>query len=733
MTYRAALSVVFLLTVTSFARAQPQAAPAGSRTPLRIASAGPISEVASIEEANEVRVVFSEPMVALGRTPSRLRPAFFHMSPAVNGTFRWSGTTLLIFTPARRLPLATKYDVTIDTTATAPSGRRLDQPVSFTFTTPTVRLLQTRWYHPGRRFDAAPIVVLRFNQPVNADAVAAHVAAHYDSHPFNAPVISSAGQAHLRSIAPASLEAFEAKLKAARAAASATSPIAMRLATDWDKKTFPQARDQVVFELTTSPPPDSWVKLELDGRIPSLAGPAVSEKPQDYTIKVARTFLIEGFECEGGCDPDRFNPIKLRVPVKADAFASSIQAIDVTNSKSERAIAKSAPKKRETWQSDESTGLSLEDGGLPAQPPASVWMATLPPDLKSVDGQTLGYTWAGPVENWHQRAFTSFGDGHGVWEKDGGTLLPFYSRNFLNVRQWAAPVAPAQLMQTVVDLRASNFHTAPGTTPIDRRLGVSADKIQSHGLDLSNVLSPTGTGIVWTAVEEGKPIEHASVWRDSQNEPVVRASLVQVTNLGISVKDSALNTLIFVTRLDNAAPVAGAHVTIVKPDGRAMWTGTTGSNGVAIAPETRLRNPLKYWDFAFLVMAEKDGDVAYAASDWNEGIGSWDFGLRFSEDEAEPLLRGTVLTDRGVYRLGEEVHFKAILRHNTPAGVKLLPANTDVVITTRDIRNNVVDERTIKLNGWSSAEWTLTLPTAGSLGSYSVRATLLSDIPKPDA
>ena len=32
----------------------------------------------------------------------------------------------------------------------------------------------------------------------------------------------------------------------------------------------------------------------------------------------------------------------------------------------------------------------------------------------------------------------------------------------------------------------------------------------------------------------------------------MRSTIVQVTNLGISIKDSALNTLIFVTRLDTA-------------------------------------------------------------------------------------------------------------------------------------------------------------------------------------
>ena len=111
------------------------------------------------------------------------------------------------------------------------------------------------------------------------------------------------------------------------------------------------------------------------------------------------------------------------------------------------------------------------------------------------------------------------------------------------------------------------------------------------------------------------------------------------------------------------------------------WTGTTGADGVATGagravPRAAFSGEDDYeeWHkFAFVVMAEKDGDVAYVGSDWNEGIEPWDFGTAFNLAEAEPLLRGTVFSDRGVYRLGEEVHFKAILRQNTPDGIRLLP------------------------------------------------------------
>src|SRR6478736_3698839 len=65
---------------------------------LRVLSAAPGGEVATLAEANEIRIVFSEPMVTLGRIPSPVRAPFVRITPAVAGSFRWSGTAILIFT-----------------------------------------------------------------------------------------------------------------------------------------------------------------------------------------------------------------------------------------------------------------------------------------------------------------------------------------------------------------------------------------------------------------------------------------------------------------------------------------------------------------------------------------------------------------------------------------------------------------------------------------------------------
>ena len=99
------------------------------------------------------------------------------------------------------------------------------------------------------------------------------------------------------------------------------------------------------------------------------------------------------------------------------------------------------------------------------------------------------------VENWHRTAFTSFGDGHGVWEASGGSVLPFYARNLFGVKQWAAPLANDDLMPTIRQADAG-FGLAPSVDPVDRKLNLTNDRIQSHGLDVAKALGAKGTGLV---------------------------------------------------------------------------------------------------------------------------------------------------------------------------------------------------------------------------------------------
>jgi uncharacterized protein YfaS (alpha-2-macroglobulin family) len=705
--------------------------PAYAQDALTVANAQPTGELASLEQAAEIRIRFSEPMVPIGRLPEQVTAPFVTVRPAMAGTFRWAGPTLLVFTPdpTQPVPTATRYDVTVAVTAAAVSGRSLDRPYTFTFTTPTVRLLAANWYRLNGRYDQPVILALRFNQAVRPVDALAHVAARYQRHDFTRPAVAPEARARMGADGAAR---FDAKVAAAAAVAVSTAAVPLQLVPDWDKTQFPPSADLVVLQTQPAPSTDGWLELSVDTQMPAVQGRATPPVVQRRTIRLDQTLFVDEFRCQAQCDADDYNGAHLRAPVGLDALQRAASVRDVTDRAREAAVPKAPAPTAARERAERLYVFGVEDLGVGRQPPSRTYAIALDAGLRSVDGQTLGYPWTGIVENWHERAFTSFGGGHGVWETGGGPL-PFHARNFVDVRQWAQAIAPDRLMPTILDLTAKHFNAAPPGAGTRRTLGGESDKILSHGLDLSGALTPKGTGLLWAAVQQGQPIVRS---RPFDRSPPIGATLVQVTNLGITVKDSPQNTLVFVTRLDTGAPVPGADVSIVRPDNSSAWSGRTDDHGIAIAPQAKLRNPRQTWKFAFLVTAAKDGDVAYVGSDWNEGIEPFAFGARYDIGEADPLLRGTVFSDRGVYKLGEEIHFKAILRRDAPAGIQLIAGGTPVYVSVTDSRNKIVDRRTVTTNGWSSTEWTLKLPPDGALGDYLVSATLdkaslLPPAPKP--
>ncbi|HXI12659.1 MAG TPA: alpha-2-macroglobulin family protein [Thermoanaerobaculia bacterium] len=691
-----------------------------AETPLKVTRAAPTGVVSGRVQANEIRVTFSEPMVSLGKIPENLAPSFFKIKPAAIGTFRWAGTTTLIFTPdpKRSLPKATTYTVTIDSSARSIAENVLATPFSFSFTTPVVALVSTVWYRVTGRSDDPLVIALRFNQGVDPAAISAHLKLRSVPHSWDKPVENGAASARLQKTAPEALTQYESKVRAAQAHALATSEVPFAIATTWDKKRFPPKADLVVVKTAGAVAQGSTIEVVVDATAPSKEGNATPGKEQSYSFATEPIFFVEGFECSLRCNPEGYNPLRFRNEVSYQSLLSALSIVDITDPLKETPVSRT--KKEKAWPSSaRSTAISLQELGI-ALAPGRRYAVTVAENLRSVDGQTLGYTWLGMLELSQLSAFTSFGGGHGVWEQAGGPLLPYHSRNLKNVTEWVAPLTVNELVPTILRLQQADFSATPSSAERKRDLAPSTNKLQSYGLDMKAALSPQTTGLVWAALRVGNPVAGSQL----RVEPPLKSTIVQVTNLGINVKDSPANTLIFVTQLSDAKPVANAKVSIRKADNQIFWQGTTDARGLVKAQKTPLRSEDNWWQFEFVVVAEKDGDIAYVGSDWNEGIQPWAFGQNFDLEEASPLLRGTVVADRGVYKPGEEIHFKAVLRSDTPEGIQLLPKDTAVSIVINDSRDRVIDQRTVTLNQWSSAEWTFTLPAGGSLGFHQATATV---------
>lgn len=690
---------------------------AANAAELRVTAAAPEGELADIAQANEIRVVFSEPMVVIGRIPEPVRPPFFRIDPPIGGNFRWSGTSTLIFRPApEELRYATEYRVTVDASAESIHGSRLAAPLRFSFTTPTLRLVHAQWY---AKPDGAVVFGLQFNQPVEAERILPHVRLALQPHEPDFQGIQPPGPISLAADSNARAAFDEKKRKVAEAARSSRKVMAF-LPESWDTRRIAADPNVLVVETEPRIPPGAWVRVAIDPDAPSAGGSEVPGFEQEHVAMLGPGFFVRRATCVRRCNPDWRHPIEFTEPVDPKTLAGAIEVWDVTDPSAPRKVEPSSARQDDEGEWYETPLVALEDLGYRVEP-ARTYRVVIPPDFRSASGEPLGYTWAGHLEYWHRLAFSSFGEGHGVWEPEGGPLVPFWARNLRSVREWVRPLSKDELMPAIVRNEERGFRISPDNRPLVRQLRPVPDELQSYGVDASGVLGAGHRGLFWAAVEEGEPIAKAERTGEQDGKVQPTSTIVQATDLGLTVKHSPLGVLVWVTRLSDASRVEGARVEIRNRENEVVWTGSTDTEGVALAPRVQIRK--QWWQTEFVAIAEKDGDLAYAASNWHQGILPWFFGLSFDAEPTLQRLRGTAFTDRGVYRPGESVHVKLIFRSDTATGIELYPEGTEVTIMILNPRSDLVALETARLSRWSSAEIEWDVPESAVFGGYSIQAS----------
>jgi hypothetical protein len=483
--FSAVLGLILMLEATGLVLSQERA--------LVVVSASPNGEVGQIGDANEIRIVFSEPMVDLGG-PVLTPPAWLSIRPAYRANYYWSGTRTLIVTadPDAPLPFATRFTVRVEASARSAGGRTLAAPRVFSFATPTVRLISAEWYRKNGRADSAAVIAVRFNQPVRPPDALAHAAVQYEPHRWVAPTISAAGRERLGRDNAAGLARFDAKVQRTRLVTESPAAVSMSLATAWDEKRFPRSPSIVVFETVEPPATDGWLRVAIDNRMPSADGPEMAPA-QSSIVRLEPTFFVQD-RCTSGCAPGFSNIVFSRNVVNA-AVRGALTIRDISaGSETQLKQADPAPSSPNL----NGTYIALAALGYPSQPPASKWLMRLDENLQSVDGQVLGYPWTEIVENLHAAPYATWAGQ--VWEAANGTTLPFMSRNVTEATVWTASMRPADILTRLLRFQGRLPQLLPDSESADRRLSSTPDVFEGHGVDLSKILAPRGTGLAWAAL-----------------------------------------------------------------------------------------------------------------------------------------------------------------------------------------------------------------------------------------
>ncbi len=245
------------------------------------------------------------------------------------------------------------------------------------------------------------------------------------------------------------------------------------------------------------------------------------------------------------------------------------------------------------------------------------------------------------------------------------------------------------------------------------------DDLQTIALDWDEILGPGQTGVVLVTAEQlGKPATPGE-------RPGVQA-IVQVTDLGVVWKMSRKETFVHAFSLASGGHLGGVKLTLLDEKHATLGEAATDDTGLAKLPvSTNAR-----W-----LLAQRGADLNLIPLHDDDGrISLWRFRIPRHEMDDEEGDEGTVsghgrqiflFTERAVYKPGETVYFKGIVR-DVRDGHPRIPAATKVEVRGIDAREREFFKKEVALSAFGSLSDEIQLPV-GTLGGYRITLKLLGE------
>ncbi|MBN1889692.1 MAG: Ig-like domain-containing protein [Thermoflexales bacterium] len=201
-----------------------------------------------------------------------------------------------------------------------------------------------------------------------------------------------------------------------------------------------------------------------------------------------------------------------------------------------------------------------------------------------------------------------------------------------------------------------------------------------------------------------------------------RSHLLVVSRLNLTLKTAEREALVWVTDLQSGQPVPNVNVALYDYEGKQLGQASSGADGVARAKIEAGYN---------VAMALATEPFAAVSSDWSRGVSSWDFGLEASY--GQPGYRAHLYTERPIYRPGQTVYFRGIVRAEDDVAYSLDWLNQDrprqkevhVIIDSPNGERVLEDE--LLMDDFGAFSGQLELAEGAALGAYSLQASLLAD------
>jgi uncharacterized protein YfaS (alpha-2-macroglobulin family) len=192
--------------------------------------------------------------------------------------------------------------------------------------------------------------------------------------------------------------------------------------------------------------------------------------------------------------------------------------------------------------------------------------------------------------------------------------------------------------------------------------------------------------------------------------------LLVVSKYNLTLKRSWGEMWAWATDLAGGQPAGGLKLAILDSSGTLLTSATTDADGLA-------RFSLDTTSDVYVV-SQEPFVLTGTAWDWSSGISPWDFGLE--SETAYPHHRAHIYTDRPIYRTGQTVYFRGVVRMEDDVQYSL-PEGRRVEVNIYDAMGEEIYNETLTLDAFGAFHGEVALTEGASLGGYHINAFLGKD------
>lgn len=621
-----------------------------------------------------ISVQFNHPVVPLvGQAQQADLPVPIQIEPTLDGEGEWLTTSLFTFRPREPLLPSTEYVVTVPAGLTDTLGTALQEAYVWRFTTVYPQAIAVTPTGPENLIGATGPFTVTFNQAMDPESTAERfrVTVGAPDGPEIAGTVEWPDPAHL------------------------------------------------VFTPDEEMPRDETAFITVDAGAEGARGGETRESAQ-FTRRVAPHFAVVSTDpVDGAQNVNSFSNVQItfNVPIRRQEPGQYVPTDDLKD------FISIEPEPDDIFTNIDAEGYRLFIWVAGGMDPSSSYTVTVEPDLTSLFGEALAQPYTFRFQTKPLPPLLEF---RGVDPRIGTygtvtrTLQIVAHRNLDAISLSLYRMEQNEFLRLAAPDAWEAFRAYQGNDDnLVTSWQIDTSETALNVLDLRKTLVPSGSG------ELDPGLYFLKAEGSGTTEEVVEPAktLMVVSPYNLTLKRSPRDVLVWATDLRTAESLSDLYVQVVESDGTVLAEGRTDEQGLFTAPIERREDP---WRPVFALASEEPAGppIGLTSDEWSTGAQIWEFG--FPVDLSPPDERATIYTDRPLYRPGQTVYFKGVIRQDADGAYSLLPGRTvDVVIN--DAEGKEILTRELPLTPYGTFYGDITVPEETPIGPYSIRV----DRPEP--